>query len=961
MEKPPYFLISRKGKNRQGRSHPLGLIGFLAAALLSIVGAAGVILGVNRYAEVTQDLPAPENLQALLDPASGLLLTPTRIVDRTGQNELWRFENPLISSRRYVSLTDGEMFFYSEVPEPLILATIAALDPDYLSRPDSFLPCLLDSSPDPLPESLVGELLLWQETSHPDQDTRLNLLSCQVVARYGRKKVLEWYLNSAYYGKEIFGAAQAAQFYFGKDLQELDLSESAMLAAVGAYPALNPLDAALAAQENQAEILGKMADAGLITSNQAVSAARKQLVYADPDLAAGTVQPAYIDLILTEASQTIPPERLLRGGFLIVSTLDSRYQGQLECTLDFMLERVQGGQPQLDPACEAARLLPKYDGPQLTAGDLLEVDLAVLDPVNGELLALAGQSTEDQPLTVDQPRLPGSLVTPFIYLNSFTQGFEPASLVWDIPLPESELDSDTLHPGCQGECQFRGPVNIRTALVNDLLAPARQLLDKQGTGQLRGTLGLFGFSLQGTSCPGCPVFPEGSTLDMVDILQGYGVFANGGVLTGRPSETSSLEFQPAAVSRIEDAAGAIFPMSAPHQERKIISEELAYLITHTLSDQEAWLDPQAREFFSIGKPAGVKVGYVPGDSSGWTVGFTPDLVVGAWAGLSGDDDGIDLDPTGISSSLWRAVTQYAAREETDRGWEVPPGIITRDVCYPSGQLPTENCPRVVREVFIEGYEPLVADTLYKALEVNKETGQLASVFTPSERIEERVFLNIPPQAQAWAEEAGIAAPPTLYDLEAPDPESGGLALLTPENLSFVRGRVPITGRIPEEDFLSARLQYGAGINPRSWLQIGNEIGSAVDDGYLGSWDTSDLDEGIYALQLVLIKEDQEIQKTSLLVSVDNTPPEIILITDLSGGEVPYRAGKDLLLEVQFNNNSEIDQVDFRLDDQLLASRRVAPFLTPWPLALGEHKLLVTARDQAGNQDELEVDFSVVRE
>jgi hypothetical protein len=268
---------------------------------------------------------------------------------------------------------------------------------------------------------------------------------------------------------------------------------------------------------------------------------------------------------------------------------------------------------------------------------------------------------------------------------------------------------------------------------------------------------------------------------------------------------------------------------------------------------------------------------------------------------------------------------------------------------------------VVREVFIDGYEPLVADTLYKALEVNKETGQLASVFTPAERIEERVFLNIPPQARAWASESGIPAPPSLYDLEAPDPEPGGLALLAPENLSFVRGRVRITGTIPEEDFLSARLQYGAGINPRSWLQIGNEISSAVDEGYLGSWDTVDLEEGIYALQLVLIKEGQEIEKTSLLVSVDNTPPEIILITDLSEGEVPYQAGKDLLLEVQFENDSEIDQVEFRLDGQVLASRKVAPFLIPWPLALGEHRLLVTAMDQAGNHAELEVDFFVVRE
>ncbi len=961
MQKPPFVLLSKRSDRLNRRSNPLGLIGFLFAALLSLLGAAGVILGVNRYVEVTQDLPAPEGLEALLDPASGSLLVPTRIVDRTGQSELWRFENPLIQSRHYASITDGQMFFYSEMPEPLILATIAALDPDYLARPEAFLPCLLDTSPDPVPENLVDHLLLWGEADHPYHDIRLNLLSSQVVAHYGRKKVLEWYLNSAFYGKEIYGAAQAAQFYFGKDLPDLDLSESAMLAAVGAFPALNPLDAALAAQENQAEILDKMSEAGFITSSQAASAAREKLVYADPQQAVDAVQPAFIDLVLQEASQTVPLERLLRGGFLIVSTLDSRFQNELDCTLKIMLERVQGQQPQLDPACEAARLLPKYDGPELSAADPLEVDLAMLDPVSGELIALAGLNSADRSPTVDQPRLPGSLVTPFIYLNSFTQGFEPASLVWDIPLPELELDSEALHPGCRDDCQFLGPVNIRTALVNDLLSPARQSLTAQGSSQLRSTLALFGFSLQGEACPECAVFPEGSPLTLVDILQGYGVFANQGVLTGRISGGSGLEFQPTSVLRIENAAGALYQISAPLEERKIISEELSYLVTHTLSDQEAWLDPQARDFYSIGKPAGVKVGYVPGGSSGWAVGFTPDLVVGAWAGLLREGSGEKPDTTGIASSLWRAVTQYAAREEADQGWAMPSGIITRDVCYPSGELPTEYCPRVVREVFIDGYEPLVADTLYQALEVNKETGQLASVFTPAERIEERVFLKVPPKAQAWAEEAGIASPPSLYDLEAPEKPADGLALLTPTNLSFVRGRVWISGSIPEQDFLSARLQYGAGINPQSWLQIGDDISSPVSQGYLGSWDTTDLEEGIYALQLVLIKEDQEIEKASLLVSVDNTPPEIILITDLSGGEVPYTRGKDLLLEVQFKNNSEIDQVQFRVDGQLLASRRVAPYLTLWPLALGDHQLLVTARDQAGNQAELEIDFSVVQE
>ena len=237
---------------------------------------------------------------------------------------------------------------------------------------------------------------------------------------------------------------------------------------------------------------------------------------------------------------------------------------------------------------------------------------------------------------------------------------------------------------------------------------------------------------------------------------------------------------------------------------------------------------------------------------------------------------------------------------------------------------------------------------------------MASVFTPGAQIEERVYLNVPPLADSWAETAGIEIPPILYDLQDVYQDDGSLRITMPDNLSFVRGRVRISGSIPEEGFVSARLQYGIGLNPRSWLQIGEDITSPVENRSLGTWDTIDLAEGVYALQLVVIQEGQQIQKRSLILSVDNTPPELILITDLSGGEVTFQRGEDLLLEVRFTNPSEIEEVNFLMDDILLASRRVSPFIVPWQLVLGPHDLVVRALDQAGNKAELSVEFSVIR-
>jgi len=961
MNKQSRILRFREKRQEKDRSNPLGMIGFLLAGLVSMLVSIGLIYGVGRYGEITKDLASPAVLESLLDPISGSLLEPTQLLDSSGTRVLWRFENSAVENRRYLAITDGDSLFFSEVPESLILATLAAVDPDYFQRPDSFLAGIFDSNPDPVSETLVKDLLLWHEVDHPYYEIRLRLLADQIVAEYGRAKVLEWYLNSAYFGNQIYGAAQAAEFYFGKDAVDLSLSESAMLAAVSSFPALNPLDAPTAARDNQSKILDDMVEAGYISSGEANRAASAKLIYADPKSDQDPDLPPYVPYLLSQAGDSIPEDRLLRGGFKIITTLDGELQDELTCVLEIMVQRVYGQDPQRNPDCEAARLLPRYNGPFLEAGDDLEMDLVVYDPRNGQLLAMAGFRGQGDHASLEKPRDPGSLITPYLYLNAFRQGFGPASLVWDIPLPESDLAAADLHPGSGGEAAYLGPVSMRTALLNDLLSPARQLQESQGPPLLRSTLGLFGFSLPSTNLD-TPSVLEYPALEMLDLVQGFGVFVNRGYLTGRIHNIKGQEVEPDGILRLDDLTGREFSGIDLKVEKKVVSEELVYLINHVLSDQDAWLDPRIADVFRIGRPTGVKTGYVSGSQSGWVIGYTPQIVVGTWTGgLESSQVGKGIDPVLISANVWRAITQYVSQDRIVAGWEMPPGIITEDVCYPSGALPTGFCPRVVREVFIQGNEPLGLDELYQALEVNRETGLLASVFTPASQIEERVYLNVPPLAKSWAADAGVEIPPVVYDLGMGDRDQGSLKLTAPDNLSFVQGKVRIYGSIPEEGFDSARLQFGEGLNPHSWLQIGADINSPGEDRYLGTWDTSELEEGIYALQLVVILENQQIRKRSLVVSVDNTAPEIILITDLSGGEVAYQWGKDLLFEVRFTNPSELKTVEFILDGETLSSRRVGPFVHPWRMTLGEHELIVIAEDQAGNLEELEVNFSVVRE
>jgi membrane carboxypeptidase/penicillin-binding protein len=935
------------------------MIGLITAAILSIAMAGGVIYAVDRYSEITDDLPAPEQMEVLFNPQDGSMLTPTMIMDQQGLQELWRFENPAVDYRNYVSITDGKMLFFRDVPEEFIQATLAGTDPDYLDKPEGFITNILTNDPDPITQTLVEEFLLWDEVEHPYYEIRVNLLSDQIIANYGRKKVLEWYLNSAYYGREIYGASQASLYYFGKTLEDLDLTESALLVAVANYPSLNPFDAPTAAKENQEDILDKMAAANFITTRAAEQTANKQLFYADPDQGQSQKRPVYVDYILEEASRSVPLERLLRGGYQIFSTIDLDLQRTLDCTSQIMTSRVYGDDPQVGDDCGAARLLPRYAGQSLQAADSLEINLVLLDPDSGELRAMSGISTSGDKVDISVPRDPGSLITPYLYLNQFTQGFEPASLVWDIPLDE-ELSTETLHPGCGLDCDYQGPVSIRRALVNDYLSPAHKLWAVQAKNTLPGTLSVFGFTLGGETCLDCPVFPDNPYLDLVDLAQGYGVFGNEGFLRGKPSASSSLEIQPSSIKQIDTISGETISIEDDFIEKKIISEELAFLITHTLSDGDVRSDAVLRDVFQIGRPAAVKVGNVADENSAWVIGYTPQILTAAWAG-NPDGDGNEADYHQIAAYLWRSITQYITRDLPAEDWSIPANIITLDVCYPSGLLPTENCPRIVREVFIQGNEPAGVDNLYQSFEINRETGLLASVFTPSGQIEDRVYLRVPPDARSWADQAGIKTAPALYDLEIPEDRLDGLSITTPDNYSFVSGRVRVIGSIPEDNFVSARLQYGKGLNPGSWIQIGSDILSPSFFQRLGIWDTRSLEDGIYALQLVLIQERQEIKKTALVVSVDNTPPRMIFTTDLSGGQLAFQPGEEILFEVVFENNSEIDQVEFLLNGELLSVRRVEPYLVPWMLVPGEYELQITAQDQAGNTADYSVEFEVLSE
>jgi membrane carboxypeptidase/penicillin-binding protein len=924
---------------------PLGTGLLLAVCLLLAAGWAA--LGI-AYADVTRDLPSLAALPALFAPGSGPRLQPTRLYDRTGQHLILALENPG-APRRYLPLDDTSP---DALPASLVRMTLAAKDPSFWTNPGYSLSGLLNGSHPTLAQALVADTLLAEEPASLRKNLRERLLAAQITARYGRRQILEWYLNSVDYGHYAVGAGAAAQAFFGKPAHDLNLGEAAVLVAVSNAPALNPIDAPGAGVQLREQLLELLLANRLISNvdlNEALSA---PLTFRSSPAGDGSLAPAFTRLAVSQLQDALGAVRVIHGGLTVITTLDLDLQRQTLCSVQTHLLRLQGNPKDLPAAdgaaCQAARLLPTLAPEARDLPQGISAAAAVLDPQTGELLALTGAATPQRETDTPGEHTPGTLLSPFIYLAGFARGNSPASLVWDLPGAPVDLPN----PGGKA----LGPLRMRSALVSDAWAPAAQLLSDLGAQGVWRQTGLLGLS-EAVSGAGEKGFPLSSgKAGLVEVGQAYGVIANQGVLAGYSGAAGGLRSN--TILSIDSAGeGRLMDRTAPATQ-SVVSASLAYLLNSVLSDEPArWPTLGFPNDLEIGRPAGARLGRtLTGDA--WAVGYTPQRVVTVWLGPPPDSTWKgSLDPQ-LAAGLWHALIQWASRDQPARGWNVPAGVSSVRVCDPSGMLPTADCPSVVDEVFLSGNEPTQADTFYQSFQVNRETGRLATVFTPPQSVEQRVFPVLPAAALIWAKQAGLALAPDIYDDIPPQPALADAAINTPAMFGVVRGKVAIRGTASAADFASYRVQVGAGLNPTEWVQVGAEGTSVVTGGTLAEWDTQGLD-GLYAVRLLVVHRDQRVETATLQVTVDNTPPKVALVYPGAGETFPFSQVKVISLQAQVEDAVGVARVEWWVDGRLVKSVSHTPFSLPFVAsAPGAHSVMAKAYDQAGNEaDSGTVNFS----
>lgn len=907
----------------------------VVALLVSLICIGAIYLGW-QYSQWTANLPAVSQIPAQLNARSATFTQPTRLVDRSGTVVVKDLSIPGIQ-RKYMQVAG----LGSHISPDFVSALIALEEPGFWQSNGMDWSNFDPEEHGTIAQRLVYQILLKQEPPSFQRALREKLLAGQVVSTYGREQVLEWYINSLDFGHLAYGVEAGARLYLDKSSANLTLPEAALLAGVAIAPALNPWDSPAGARALEVEALKTLALQGKISTDtlQAALTTGVEVTPSQGNIPQST--DPFADQVMAELDQIIGRERVERGGLTVQTTLDSSLQDNLECAVKTQLQSIEGNQESMLAAtrqCEAARLLPLLPPGDSLAPGTLESAVLVSDPSTGQVLAMTGEITSNGTATDLEPHPGGTILTPFVYLTAFSQGLSPASMVWDAPEDGSTVTPISL------DGTYHGPVRMRIALANDYLQPVADILNQVGRNSFNRLTTSMGLNISSGETTAALL---NQPVTLLELATAYDTLAADGVRHGIKLSSDSL---PAMnfVLKVWDENGAVLYDAGQPESAGVISSQLAYLMNATLSDDFARQPTLGNpSMLLLGQPSAAKVGQRLQRDEVWTAGYTPERTVVVWMGTKRSAENTIPVDARWSMGIWRAVMQTATDGLENQGFTRPAGVSQIEVCDPSGLLPTHDCPSTVDEVFIDGNDPTTADTLYHRLQINAETGRLATVFTPAELLEEKVFLQIPTAYQSWAQSAGISLAPNDYDVVQNTSTNPAVHFTSPAEFAYVRGKVEITGTASANNFESYEIQIGQGLNPTDWQQIKKGSAEPVVEDRLAEWDTTGLN-GLYVIRLQVVDTENRIQTALLQVSVDNTPPQVSIQYPQEGTIVDLRSEPEVFIKADVPDSADVAHVEIWIDEQKVQTLESAPYFYNWQAQKGNHVLQAVAVDQVGN-------------
>jgi penicillin-binding protein 1C len=670
---------------------------------------------------------------------------------------------------------------FDMIPQCMKDATVAVEDKNFYTNPGVDIQGILRALWINLRggETIAGGSTITQQVARnllltQDERTELTLrrklreavLARQMTRSFSKEEILALYINQVNYGGMAYGVEAAAQTYFGKPASDLLLPECALLAGLPQAPGVyNPFTNPDLAKERQGIVLGLMQAQGYISEQEQVEAKSAPLSYNPAPYPIEA--PHFVWIVHDQLDRLLAESRLdLHQGLVVRTTLDIKLQHAAESAVRRQISTFQQDDP-------------------VTNHNVNNAAVVVLDPHTGEILALVGSADYfDASIfgAVDManaPRQPGSSFKPFLYAQALdptrSSPWTAATAIMDVTTTFITHDGTPYVPK-NYDGHEHGPVSVRQALASSLNIPAVLVLDKVGiehTTSLSHRLGIT--SLENPQDYDLSLALGGGTISLLQLSTAYATFANQGVYTGN-----------IAILDVRDAEGNLLYTQERTPPLQIFDPRVAWLISDILSDDRARaLGFGLNSTLKLDRTAAVKTGTTTNFHDNWTIGYTPDLLVGVWVGNSNYEAMHNITGLTGAAPIWHEIMRTILQGCPDRPFVRPEGLVQVEVCDLSGLLPSPACLHTKLEWFIEGTEPTEYDTFYKQVWIDAQTGQLATDATPTERRQLQTVFDLPVTTQDWARAQGL---PLLVDLtkSATSDKLPAISLLSPHSNTTYR-------------------------------------------------------------------------------------------------------------------------------------------------------------------------------
>ncbi|WP_244327657.1 transglycosylase domain-containing protein [Roseibium sp. RKSG952] len=444
-------------------------------------------------------------------------------------------------------------------------------------------------------------------------------LALWLEANLSKQEILKLYLDRAYMGGGVFGVAAAADFYFNKNVRELTLAESALLAGLYKAPARYAPHVNLPAARARAnEVLTNMVQAGFLTEGQVIGARRNPAIAVDRSQE--QLPEYFLDWALEEVKKLARRSPVLARDRII--TVRTTFDPALQRQADVAVSTVLRENSKIREVDEAAMVAMRPDG-------------AVVAMVGGRSY---GESQFNR--AADAMRQPGSSFKPFVYMTAFLNGYTKDSIV-----PDRPIYIGNWAPQNYGR-KFRGPVSLKTALTRSINTIPIRLSLAIGRDKIIETAYRMGISHELENSLSLPI--GSSEVSVIDMAAGYSTFANGG-----------YSAKPYTILEIHNNEGKELyrrERDEPPAERVLPAGKVAEMNEILVNVVQAGTGRRAR---IDGVVAAGKTGTTNAYRDAWFVGYTGNFTTAVWFGNENFGPTRKVTGGSLPAMAWQKFMAYA--------------------------------------------------------------------------------------------------------------------------------------------------------------------------------------------------------------------------------------------------------------------------------------------------------------